>query len=240
MSRSLPIHLGADADEAASEAARMIGAALRDAISERGRASVAFSGGTTPWAMLRVLAGAKVNWQLVDVFQVDERVAPAGDPDRNATHIEATLVRLASVPKSRWHPIPVEEPDPAGAARRYERTLRERTRREGTDGVLDVVHLGLGDDGHTASLLPGDPVLGVTDRLAAPTGTYQGHRRVTLTYPAINAARRIVWLVAGAGKGEMLRRLVAGDPTIPAGRVLQDRAVVVCDEAAAAPLLSDG
>jgi 6-phosphogluconolactonase len=82
-------------------------------------------------------------------------------------------------------------------------------------------------------------VLGVTDRLVAPTGEYQSHRRVTLTYPALNAARSIVWLVAGAGKGEMLRRLVAGDGTIPAGRVLQDRAVVVCDEAAAAPLLNE-
>jgi 6-phosphogluconolactonase len=184
--------------------------------------------------MLRVLAGAKVDWDLVDVFQVDERVAARGDADRNATHIESTLVRLAPVAKSRWHPIPVEEPDPAGAARRYERTLRDVA-----DGVLDVVHLGLGDDGHTASLVPGEPVLGVTDRLVAPTAVYQGHRRVTLTYPALNAARGVVWLVAGTGKGEMLRRLVAGDPTIPAGRVLQDRALVVCDEAAAAPLLNE-
>lgn len=234
MSRSLPIHLGADPEEAAAEAARLIAASLREAITERGRATVAFSGGTTPWVMLRVLAGAKVDWQLVDVFQIDERVAPRGDADRNATHIEASLVRHAPVSRSHWHPIPVEEPDPAGAARRYERTLREIS-----DGVLDVVHLGLGDDGHTASLVPGDPVLGVTDRLVAPTGTYQGRRRVTLTYPALNAARHIVWLVAGVGKGEMLRRLVAGDPTIPAGRVLQDRAAVVCDEAAATPLLTD-
>jgi 6-phosphogluconolactonase len=234
VSRSLPIHVGADADETAAEAARMIAVSVRDALSERGRAAVAFSGGTTPWAMLKVLAGAKVDWGRVDVFQVDERVAPAGDPDRNATHIEATLVRVAPVPKSRWHPIGVEEPDPAGAARRYERLLRDEA-----GGVLDVVHLGLGDDGHTASLVPGDPVLGVTDRLVAPTGVYAGHRRVTLTYPALNAARHIVWLAAGAGKGEMLRRLVAGDPTIPAGRVLQDRAVVVCDEAAAAPLLTE-
>jgi 6-phosphogluconolactonase len=234
MSRALPIHVGADPDETAADAARIIAASLRDAIAERGRASVAFSGGTSPWAMLRILAGAKVNWELVDVFQVDERVVPHGDADRNATHIEATLVKLAPIAKSRWHPMPVDEPDPAGAARRYERTLRETA-----DGVLDVVHLGLGDDGHTASLVPGDPVLGVTDRLVAPAGPYLGHRRVTLTYPAINAARHVVWLVPGAGKGEMLRRLVAGDPTIPAGRVLQDRAVVVCDEAAAAPLLNE-
>jgi 6-phosphogluconolactonase len=239
MSRSLPIHVGEDADDAAAQAARMIANSLRDAIAARGRASVAFSGGTTPWAMLRVLATAKVQWELVDIFQVDERSAPAGDPDRNATHIEAALVRPAPVPKSRWHPIPVEEPDPASAARHYERTLHDVVGGV-MAGAIDVVHLGLGDDGHTASLVPGDPVLGVTDRLVAPTTTaYQGHRRVTLTFPAINAARTVVWLVAGAGKGEMLRRLVAGDPTIPAGRVLQDRAVVVCDEAAAAPLLTE-
>jgi 6-phosphogluconolactonase len=237
--RPLPIHVGSDAEEAAAQAARLIAASLRDALSERGRASVALSGGSTPGPMLKALAGAKVDWQLVDVFQVDERVAPHGDPARNATHIEAALVRPAPVPKSRWHPIPVEEPDPAGAARRYERTLRDVLERGEAGGGLDVVHLGLGDDGHTASLVPGDPVLGVTDRLVAPTAPYAGHRRVTLTYPAVNAARTIVWLVAGAGKGEMLRRLVAGDPTIPAGRVLQDRAVVACDEAAAAPLLGD-
>jgi 6-phosphogluconolactonase len=234
MSRALPIHVGTDADDAAAQAARIIANSIRDAVGERGRAGVAFSGGTTPWTMLRALVGAGIDWELVDVFQVDERVVPRGDPDRNATHIESTLVRLAAVQKSRWHPIPVEIPDPAGAARSYERTLRDAV-----DGVLDIVHLGLGDDGHTASLVPGDPVLGVTDRLVAPTAEYQGHRRVTLTYPALNAARSIVWLVAGAGKGEMLRRLVAADATIPAGRVLQDRAVVVCDEAAAAPLLTE-
>src|SRR5882672_10190858 len=164
MSRALPIHVGADVDEAAAQAARLIANSLREAIAARGRASVAVSGGTTPWAMLRVLAGLKIQWELVDVFQVDERAVPRGDPDRNATHIESALIRLAPVPKSRWHPIPVEEPDPAGAARRYERTLRDVA-----DGVLDVVHLGLGDDGHTASLVPGDPVLGVTDRIVAPT-----------------------------------------------------------------------
>ena len=204
VSRALPIHVGADVDEAAALAARAIGNSVRDAIAQRGRATVAFSGGTTPWMMLRALA---------------------------------SLVQLAPIPQTRWHPIPVEEPDPASAARHYERTLRGVL--DATGGALDVVHLGLGDDGHTASLVPGDPVLGVTDRPVAPTAAYQGHRRVTLTYPALNEARSIVWLVAGAGKGEMLRRLVAGDPTIPAGRVLQDRAIVACDEAAAAPLLTE-
>jgi 6-phosphogluconolactonase len=232
MARSLPIHMGADADEAAQQAAELIAAELATAIRERGRASVAFSGGTTPWVMLRILSGLRVAWELVDVFQVDERVAPAGDPDRNATHIESTLVARVPITAARWHPIPVEEPDPAGAARNYERTVRTVA-----GAALDVVHLGLGPDGHTASLVPGDPVLGETERLVAATGPYQDHRRVTLTYPALNAARRIVWLTAGAGKGDMVRRLVAGDPTIPAGRVLQDRAVVVCDEAAAALLL---
>lgn len=234
--RSLPIHVGADVEETAAQAARMIGNSLRDAIAARGRATVAFSGGTTPWAMLRVLAGTTLDWNLVDVFQVDERVAPRSDPERNAAHIESALVRVAPVPRPRWHPIPVEEPDPASAARHYERTLRDVLDGE-TAGALDVVHLGLGDNGHTASLIPGDPVLGVTDRFVAPTAAYHDHRRVTLTYPALNDARNIVWLVSGAAKGEMLRRLVAGDPTIPAGRVLQDRAVVVCDEAAAGPLL---
>ena len=237
VSRALPIHVGADVDEAAALAARAIGNSVRDAIAQRGRATVAFSGGTTPWMMLRALAGASVDWQLVDVFQVDERVVPRNDPERNAAHIESSLVQLAPIPRTRWHPIPVEEPDPASAARHYERTLRGVL--DATGGALDVVHLGLGDDGHTASLVPGDPVLGVTDRPVAPTAAYQGHRRVTLTYPALNEARSIVWLVAGAGKGEMLRRLVAGDPTIPAGRVLQDRAIVACDEAAAAPLLTE-
>jgi 6-phosphogluconolactonase len=232
MSRALPIHVGTDADDAARQAAEIIASELSSAISRRGRASVAFSGGTTPWAMLRVLAKSKVAWGKVDVFQVDERVAPDGDPDRNATHIESALVAAASIGARRWHPIPVEEPDPAAAARNYERTLRDLT-----GGELDVVHLGIGPDGHTASLVPGDPVLGETDRLVGATGVYEGHRRVTLTYPALDAARRIVWLAAGAAKGEMLRRLVAADPTIPAGRVLQDRALVVCDEAAAAPLL---
>jgi 6-phosphogluconolactonase/glucosamine-6-phosphate isomerase/deaminase len=158
-------------------------------------------------------------------------VAPDGDPARNLNDLEAAL--LSKVPATA-HLFAVTDPDLDAAAAAYAADLHAAC-----DGILDVVHLGLGDDGHTASLVPGDPVLGVTDRLVAPTGPYQEHRRVTLTYPALNAARQIVWLTAGASKAEMLRRLVAGDPTIPAGRVLQDRASVVCDEAAAAPLLND-
>ncbi len=237
MSTELPVHVGADLDEAAGIAAGIVADALRAAIDARGRASVAFSGGSTPWPMLRALAtgaAGELDWSRIAVLQVDERVAPSGSDDRNATHIVASLVRRAPVPKGQWYPIPVEEPDPAGAARRYERTVRETA-----GGEIDVVHLGIGDDGHTASLVPGDPVLGENDRLVAATGEYEGHRRVTLTYPALAAARSIVWLIVTASKGEMLRRLVAGDATIPAGRVLQDRAVVVTDEPAAAPLLGE-
>ena len=99
--------------------------------------------------------------------------------------------------------------------------------------MLDLVHLGLGADGHTASLVPGDPVLDVKDRDVALTGIYRGARRMTLTYPIINRSRRILWVVTGSEKMEMLLRLRNMDATIPAGRIRQDRAVVLADRSAA-------
>jgi len=125
--------------------------------------------------------------------------------------------------------MPVETADLDQAAARYAQILVAVA---GSPPVIDLVHLGLGADGHTASLVPGDPVLDVTDADVALTRPYQGRRRMTLTYPVLNRARRVLWLITGADKAAMLGRLRRGDPTIPAGRVRQDDAVVLADRAA--------
>jgi 6-phosphogluconolactonase len=166
---------------------------------------------------------------VVHIVQVDERVAPAADPDRNLTHIRETLIDQAPVRPENLHPMPVESSDLAEAAREYAGTLAVIA---GTPPEIDLVHLGLGPDGHAASLVPADPVNQVTDRDVALTGVYQGRCRMTLTYPAINRARRVLWLVTGAENAEMLPRLWKADASIPAGRVRQERAVIVANRAA--------
>ena len=194
---------------------------------------MAVSGGHTPWLMLRALAGEDVPWESVHVVQVDERVAPAGHPDRNLTHLRESLLEHAPLGPEQIHAMPVESPDLEAAATRYALTLREIA---GSPPVLDLVHLGLGPDGHTASLVPGDPVVEVTDADVALTGVYQGRRRMTLTYPILNRSRHVLWLVTGSEKVEMLGRLLTGDESIPAGRVCQDQALVLADRAAAVML----
>jgi len=220
----------ADVDAVARRAAALIAAEAREAVAARGRFVLAVSGGHTPWVMLRALAGEDVPWDGLHLFQVDERVAPAGDPDRNWTHLRESLLDRAPLRPGQAHAMPVESPDLAAAAARYAQTLGEIA---GQPPVLDVVHLGLGPDGHTASLVPGDPALDVTDADVALTGVYQGRRRMTLTYPVLNRARRVLWVVTGTEKAGMLSRLSAGDPSIPAGRVRQDRAMLLIDRAAA-------
>ena len=222
-----------DAEEVARKAAALIAAEARAAVSARGRFVLAVSGGHTPWIMLRALAGEEVPWESVQVVQVDERVAPAGHPDRNLTHLRESLLEHAPLPPGQLHAMPVEDPNLQAAAARYARTLEELA---GLPPVLDLAHLGLGPDGHTASLVPGDPVLGVSDRDVALTEIYQGRRRMTLTYPLLNRSRRILWLVSGSEKAGMLVRLQEGDPSIPAGRVRQDQALVMTDRAAAGQL----
>jgi 6-phosphogluconolactonase len=219
----------ADADAVAAEAARLIAAAARTAVASRGRFVVAVSGGRTPWQMLRALADEDVPWAGVQIVQVDERIAPAGDPDRNLTHLRESLLEHAPLPADHIHAMPVEEADLEMAARRYARILEEIA---GTPPVLDLAHLGLGPDGHTASLVPDDPVLDVVDRDVALTGVYMKRRRMTLTYPMLNRARRILWLVTGADKRAMLPRLRAADASIPAGRVRQEAALVLADRSA--------
>jgi len=223
----------ADADAVAKEAAKVMAAEARAAVAARGRFNMAVSGGRTPWLMLRALAGEDVPWNGVHVVQVDERIAPAGDPDRNLTHVRESLLERAPLPPEHIHAMPVDEADLEAAARRYARTLETLA---GTPPVLDLAHLGLGPDGHTASLVPDDPVLDVVDRDVALTGVYMKRRRMTLTYPALNRARRILWVVTGAEKAAMLVRLRNGDAAIPAGRIRREQALVLADPPAAAAL----
>jgi 6-phosphogluconolactonase len=220
----------ADADAVAGKAAAIIAAEARGAIAARGRFVMAVSGGHTPWQMLRDLAGQEVPWERVHVVQVDERVAPEGDPDRNLTHLRESLLRHAPLRPEQIHAMPVESPDLEAGAKRYARTLQEIA---GSPPVLDLAHLGLGPDGHTASLVPGDPVLNVADADVALTGVYQGRRRMTLTYPMLNRSRRILWLVTGSDKVAALQRLRDGDRSIPAGRIHRNQALLLADRAAA-------
>jgi 6-phosphogluconolactonase len=219
-----------DADSVARAAAATIASDARTAIAARGRFVLAVSGGHTPWIMLRALAGEDIPWAGVHVCQVDERVAPDGHPDRNLTHLRESLLQHAPLRPEQIHAMPVETADLQAAARQYALALREIA---GSPPVLDLVHLGLGPDGHTASLAPRDPVLDVTDLDVAPTGVYQGRRRMTLTYPMLNRARQVLWVVTGSEKVEMLRRLRDGDVSIPAGRVCREQALVLADRAAA-------
>lgn len=251
MAQRMPVIVTKDATAAAARAATVLANHIVAAQGARGRAVVAVSGGSTPWSMLRNLAGRALPWSAVHVVQVDERVAPDGDPDRNLTHLRECLAHVAAT----IHAMRVGSGEPEAAAQAYEQELAAlygrsagpsgRAQPGGPDGdttgrlvpvempVLDLVHLGLGEDGHTASLVPGDPVLLVRDHSVGVTEVYSGHRRVTLTYPVLAAARRVLWLATGEAKAEMVARLMAGDESVPAGSVPAARALLVADEAAA-------
>jgi 6-phosphogluconolactonase len=207
---------------AARRAAELIAAAGQRAVADHGSFSFAMSGGRSPWAMLAILGDLEeMPWAETELFQVDERIASPGSEDRNLTHM---VLGLSMDHQSALRPMPVTNHDLDAAAHEYDTSLPER---------LDVVHLGLGPDGHTASLVPGDPVLDVDDRrVAVTTNEYQGHRRMTLTYPALAEAREIIWLVTGEEKRDPLRKLLAADPSIPAGRVRNDSMFIVADSAA--------
>jgi 6-phosphogluconolactonase len=209
----------ADPGAVAARAAALVAGFARSAVAARGTFTFAVSGGHTPWAMFAELAHEDVPWPQVELFQVDERAVPDGDPDRNLTHLRDSL-RGAPAQVTA---MPVTAPDLDAAAGQYAARL---------PGRFDVIHLGLGPDGHTASLGPGDPVLEVTGRLVAVTGEYQGHRRMTLTYPALARADQLLWLITGADKKDPLARLTAGDRSIPAGRVEAARSLILADQSA--------
>ncbi len=221
----MPIDLEVVADEraAARRAAELIAAVGAAAVADHGSFSFAMSGGRSPWTMLAILGELEqMPWAEAELFQVDERLASPGSEDRNLTHM---VLGLSMDHQPALRPMPVTQRDLDAAAHEYENSLPDR---------IDLVHLGLGPDGHTASLVPGDPVLEVTDRrVAMTTNEYQGHRRMTLTYRALAEARQIVWLVTGEEKQDALQKLLASDPSIPAGRVRNESMTVVADQSAA-------
>ncbi|HEX2028957.1 MAG TPA: 6-phosphogluconolactonase [Nitriliruptorales bacterium] len=217
----------------ARRAALHVAQSAQHAVAERGRFTVAFSGGSTPAGMFDELVDHDLPWPRVHVLQVDERAAPDGHGDRNLTLLRQRLLDRVPVPSDNVHPMAATDDDLERAARQYADTLRTTC---GDPPVLDLVHLGLGTDGHTASLILGDPVLDVDDRDVAATGPYRGWRRLTLTLPVIDRARRILWLVAGAEKAPAVRRLVDADASIPAARVSPGRAILLVDTAAAATI----
>jgi 6-phosphogluconolactonase len=207
---------------AARRAAELIAGAGQRAVADHGSFSFAMSGGRSPWAMLAILGDLEeMPWAETELFQVDERIASPGSEDRNLTHM---VLGLSMDHQSALRPMPVTNRDLDAAAHEYDTSLPDR---------IDLVHLGLGPDGHTASLVPGDPVLEVDDkRVSVTTNEYQGHRRMTLTYPALAEAREILWLVTGEEKRDPLRKLLAADPSIPAGRVRNGSMSIVADSAA--------
>src|SRR6267142_93672 len=160
MTRPMRMEVLDTAESVAERAADIIAEEARKAVTTRGRFVFAVSGGHTPWVMLRALATKDVPWQGVHVVQVDERVAPAGHADRNLTHLRESLLDHAPLPAGQIHNMPVESTDLQAAAAQYAASLEQIA---GVPAVLDVVHLGLGPDGHTASLVPNDPVLNIND-----------------------------------------------------------------------------
>lgn len=220
----------ATAEEAALQAASLIAAQARQTIAVGRPFLFALSGGHTPEGMLRHLARESLPWDCVHIFQTDERVAPRGSPERNLTLIERTLIRGAPIPAGRLHAMPVEAASLEQAALEYAAELRALA---GRPAVLDLVHLGLGKDGHVASLFPGDPALDVTDLDCAITGPAHGLRRMTLTLPLLSRAARLVLLVTGESKAPALARLLEGDRELPAGRLRRSRLTIVADAVAA-------
>lgn len=225
---TLPVHVLATPTDVARAVADDIASQLGWVVRRHGSASVAFSGGSTPWHMLGALARHPLPWSQIHVFQVDERAAPDGHPDRNIVSLRGALAE-APLAESNIHAISILE-DLTASAEAYAATIAEHA-----PNGFDVVHLGLGADGHTASLLPDDPALDVTDQRVAVTGVYQGWPRITLTYPELDAAHHVVWMVDGAAKAPALRKLLAGDTSIPGARVATTNASVFCDRAAVTP-----
>ncbi|MFN8051756.1 MAG: 6-phosphogluconolactonase [Acidimicrobiales bacterium] len=200
-------------EEFASVGAAFMAEHINHAIEQRGSCHLALSGGRAPWELFGVLARRELDWSSVHVWQVDERVAPDRDVDRNSVGLKTSLLALAPILASNVHLMDVTAPDLGEAAAAYAADLARLC-----DSTLDLVHLGLGSDGHTASWPPGDPVIDIVDRDVAISKLYNGFVRMTLTVPCINRARHRVFLITGGDKEEATNLLGAGGD-IPAARV---------------------
>lgn len=222
------------ADEVARQAALFIADLIKENVAKKGFFTMAISGGRTPWEMIKILAQENLPWEKVHLFQVDERIAPEGNPERNLTQLFTTIQGTRLMTRLNIFPMRVIAENLEEACEEYASHIQEVTR----NGKLDLIHLGLGSDGHTASLVPGDVVCEVADRdVALTTSPYQGRQRMTLTYPLINRAEKILWLLTGEEKTEMLQRLLNADQEIPGGRVSQNQALIFADEPAAKNLI---
>ncbi len=248
MSEAVAGHLTTAAElEGLSEAAAALWAKLAaEAISRQGHFAVALSGGSTPRGLYRLLAAApwrdRIDWGRCHFFWGDERLVPPDHPDSNFRLAREALLAPLSIPPDRIHRVPVEVGSPETVALAYEGELRRFFAPEPMlEGPrFDLVLLGLGSDGHTASLFPGKSALEESRRwvVATPPGRLPPPvDRVTLTLPALNAARAVAFLVAGADKAPTLRRVLAGDPDLPAARVRPARGSLhwFVDRAAANP-----
>jgi len=213
-----------DADAVHGRGAELIAEGIRSAIDERGRCALGVSGGKEAWPMFSQLEDLGLDWTKTQIFQVDERVAQPGSDERNLTHL---IESLSIGAQGSIRPMPVNDDDLEAAADRYAAQLPD---------ALDIAHLGIGPDGHTASLVPDDPVLEVTDkRVAVTAGEYQGVRRMTLTYPEIERIRSLLWVVTGEDKQDALEKLIDQDPSTPSGRVRPGGESLILADRAAAP-----
>lgn len=217
------------AEDVAKEAAIYIADRIRENIARKGFFTMAISGGRTPWAMIKELAQEDLPWEKVFLFQVDERIVPDAHPERNLTQLFKAIEGSRLVLRLNIFPMRVNAEDLDEACAEYESHINRMTE----NGKLDLIHLGIGPDGHTASLIPDDSVLEVSEKGVAITESeYQGRRRMTLTYPLINQAEKILWVITGQEKAEMLNRLLHKDPSIPAGKINQHHAIVLTEESA--------
>jgi 6-phosphogluconolactonase len=232
------LEISPNQEQLAQRAADLLASQLELVLAERQRAQLALAGGTTPAAAYRLLGKHPLAWDRVDVLLGDERWVAPEDPASNARMLHETLLAPGPAQEASFYPVPTERETPLASAEAFELIVRQLG--SGDPPVLDLILLGLGDDGHTASLFPGSAAAGVRDR-AVTVGEGKGLERITLTAPVLSAARQVIFLVSGSGKQEALRRLLDPEESplrTPAKLVQPRTSVLILADAAAAGLVA--